>query len=53
MLRRESWRLIKQYEPSVADTAIAQRIVSAHPEEAGRERLGKEKGPFGSRTAQV
>jgi len=53
MLRRESRRLIKPYEPSVADTAIAQRIVSAHPEEAGRKRLGKEKGPFGSRTAQV
>jgi hypothetical protein len=47
MLRRESWRLIKQYEPSVADTAIAQRIVSAHAEEAGPERLDKEKGPFG------
>jgi hypothetical protein len=53
MLRRESQRLIKRYEPSVADTAIAQRIVGAHPEEAGRKRLGKEKGPFGSRTAQV
>jgi hypothetical protein len=33
MLRRESRRLVKQCEPSVADTAIAQRIVSAHPDE--------------------
>jgi len=33
MLRRESRRLVKQYKPSVADTAIAQRIVSAHPDE--------------------
>jgi hypothetical protein len=33
MLRRENRHLIKQQEPSVADTANAYRIVGTHPEE--------------------